>query len=126
MKSLLMSIVFSLLSHSAFAGKRTYDLHLSFHQDEFVDVLVLETQGLQVKGEMHVPNDFSGPLLNILKFGGQISFDLFVPRNHSRMKDMVFEYRGFYSDSSEKKLIGIVRMKGTPETIATFVAFEQP
>jgi hypothetical protein len=121
-----MSIILSLFSHSAFAAKRTYDLHLSFQEEEFVDVLVLETKGLYVKGEMHVPNDFSGPLLNILKFGGQIAFDLFVPKNHSRIKDMVFEYRGFYSDNSEKKLIGFVRIKGKPETIATFVAFEQP
>ena len=122
MKYLLLALTALLMqtASAADSNTRTYGIHLFFNEKEFVDVLTITGRS---SGTMHVPNDFDGKIENLLMFGGGIAFDLFVPKNASRPTDMVFHYRGFFFDESEKQLHGDVSMDDGKTFVATFVGF---
>lgn len=126
MKIMGFLLLTCLASVSAFASEKTYGLHLFFDEKEFVDVLKLKTLGHSVcLGHMSVPDDFEDDISNCISTGLDITFDLLVPRNSSRTKDMVFEYHGRFFDRTHKQMIGYVKLKRTERFIASFVAFER-
>jgi hypothetical protein len=79
----------------------------------------------ELTGEMIVPNDFSGPLLNIQSDGQKLTFSVLVPKNTARPVDLVFDYEAQYFDDSKEQMIGYVRIQGRPEFVASFVAFKR-
>ena len=103
---------------------QTYGLHLFFNEKEFVDVVELSSQQPgQAAGMMHVPNDFDGPLANIVQTPQKISFDVLVPRNSARPQDLIFHYEGTFFDATHKQITGFVTIRGQAAFIASFVAF---
>ena len=128
MKILIGFCLLLLATAQSFARTDVYGLHLFFNEKEFVDVLTLEYhEGVDVikGGHMDVPNDFDGPIINPVAFSGQLRFDLFVPKNSSRPKDLVFDYRAFFFDETRNQMYGYVTLKGSDEFVASFVAFKR-
>lgn len=106
--------------------KAVYGIHLYFNEKEFVDELIISrSETGELMGRMHVPNDFDGDLENIRIDKNEISFDLLVPRNAARPKDLVFHYEGRFFDSSHNQLIGFVTLKGEADFIASFTGFKR-
>ena len=105
----------------------TYGMHLFFNETEFVDVLKLtyNYKG-EIIGSMDVPNDFSGPILDAELSGNQLNFDLLVPKNSARPKDLIFHYNLTYFDESRNQFMGFVTLKGEKDFIASFVGFKRP
>lgn len=104
-----------------------YGIHLYFNEKEFIDVLTLEqTPEGELRGRMHVPDDFDGELQNIQLDSAHLSFDLLVPKNASRPTDLLFHYQGTFFDSSHRQLVGYVTIRGAPEFVASFVGFLRP
>jgi hypothetical protein len=127
-------------AHAAASGTkvRAYGLHLFFDEREFVDVLTLELlPDGTLRGHMSVPKDFEGDLTNIRFEQGDkvydsvpphIAFDLFVPKNAARPKDLVFHYEGYFFDQNLSELSGFVSLASRPtgpsaDFVASFVAF---
>ncbi len=103
-----------------------YGIHLFFNEKEFVDVMkVQRASDGSLTGDMHVPNDFDGPLSNFFIDGKEVKFDLFVPKNAARPSDLIFEYRGRFFDETHSQLIGFVTIKGEEKFVASFVAFKR-
>lgn len=103
-----------------------YGIHLFFNETEFVDVMTLTEEDTgALTGEMIVPNDFTGPLLNIKVDGQKLYFEVLVPKNAARPVDLLFVYEAQYFDASQKQMIGFVRIKERPEFVASFVAFKR-
>ncbi|MCX6124134.1 MAG: hypothetical protein NTV34_05210 [Proteobacteria bacterium] len=100
-----------------------YNVHLFFDDKEFVDVLCLHRLSIRGGGTMHVPNDFSGPILNLVITPASIAFDLLVPKNASRPEDQMFHYQGEYFDELHKQVKGFVTDASSGAFIASFVAF---
>lgn len=128
--SLLFSLILltSTLSSADTSPKtETYGIHLFFNEQEFVDVMSLTYDKTSaVKGFMHVPNDFDGPLENIMITGQEITFDLFVPKNSARPEDLTFHYKGQFFDASKKQIIGYVTLKDQADFVASFTGFLRP
>lgn len=130
MKSIFLGLVILLATTFSSAGpvpvikSQTYGIHLFFDESEFIDILTIHTlaTGLQ-SGEMVVPNDFTGPIKNVKNEELKFSFDLFVPRNMSRPKDLVFHYEGQYFDATRTQMIGFVTIKDQPGFVASFTGF---
>jgi hypothetical protein len=123
---LLLALLMCFTGTPAFAGEnqtKTYGLHLFFDEKEFVDVLTLtKAADGSLSGHMQVPNDFEGKVENLVISGGTFSFELFVPKNAARPRDLVFSYRGRFFDKSQKQMIGFVTLKDQSDHIASFVA----
>ncbi len=103
-----------------------YGIHLYFDEKEFVDEMTISRPETgELTGRMHVPNDFDGDLENIKLDQNEISFDLLVPRNAARPKDLVFHYEGRFFDSSHNQLIGFVTLKGESGFVASFTGFRR-
>ncbi len=103
-----------------------YGLHLFFSEAEAVDVLTLtETKDGLLSGQMFVPNDFEGPLLNLAGDDLKLSFELLVPKNIGRPNDLIFVYEGQFFDATKRQLTGFVRLKNQSGFIASFVAFKR-
>ena len=86
----------------------------------------------QLAGDMQVPNDFVGPLLDIETTADNIKFDLFVPTNAARPTDRLFRYVGVvHGGDATIRLAGhveIVAVNGIatePQYVASFVAFKR-
>ncbi len=128
----LASLALPVAAQATPAETKTYGIHLFFDEKEFVDVLTVTKHASgAVEGHMVVPDDFEGKVDN-LEFrpatwitGPTLSFDLFVPKNASRPKDLIFHYRGTFFDSSEKQLNGFVTIQGQPGFVASFVGFQR-
>lgn len=103
-----------------------YGIHLFFNEKEFVDTMTISknSQGNLV-GNMDVPQDFSGPLVNLKIDGLKLEFDLFVPKNSSRPVDLVFHYVGHFFDETHNQLIGFVTIEGSKNFTASFTAFKR-
>lgn len=128
MKKLILLSLFTLFSFSALAEvpTGTYGLHLFFNETEFVDVLTLSIdEAGKFKGHMHVPNDFDGDIENVKFNGNQITFDLFVPKNSARPKDLIFHYKGTLFNEKNDQMTGYVTLKGETNFLASFVAFKR-
>lgn len=127
MKNLIMFLILGLngftSAQAADTPDLTYGIHLFFNETEFVDVLTLKNKKGQLEGEMDVPNDFKGPLKNIQFKDKKITFDLFVPKNSARPRDLIFHYEGQFFDKSRKQLVGYVTLKDSSEFVASFVGF---
>lgn len=104
----------------------TYGIHLYFDEKEFVDVLTVEklNEGM-FSGMMHVPNDFDGTIEAIHVDGQKLAFDLPVPKNAARPKDLVFRYSATFFDASFRQLVGFVTLANEPGFIASFVGFRR-
>lgn len=101
-----------------------YGIHLYFDERPYVDVLTLRRlPNGRLVGRMDVPGDFSGDVQNLVLKGRSISFDLLVPRNSSRPKDLMFHYEGHFHDLTRKQLAGFVTLKDQAAFIASFVGF---
>lgn len=147
MKTLLFMALFTSLSSMA-AGTappipipapkptslQVYRLHLFFDDKEFVDELevVRDQTGRVLSGRMLVPRDFIRPIQHItdLPNAAGLMFDVPVPKNASRPKDLVFTYNVTYFDRSQKQMTGFVQMRSlnpySHTFVASFVAFLQP
>lgn len=103
-----------------------YGLHLFFNEKEFVDVMTIDTneQG-ELTGEMFVPDDFDGKLLNIKHDGLKLTFDLFVPKNRARPVDLIFHYKLQFHAQDAKEFIGFVTLKDETDFVASFVGFKR-
>lgn len=129
MKSLSISFLFLLLAvNVAFADinapVKTYGIHLFFDEKEFVDILVLnQDESGALTGEMQVPNDFDAKVTELVVKNQEISFDLLVPKNSARPKDLMFHYEGKFFDKSLNQMTGFVSIKGEPGFVASFVGF---
>lgn len=105
----------------------TYGLHLFFNEKEYIDIIrIAKGPGGQLVGDMIVPNDFNGKLSNIKVGERQLTFDLFVPKNSARPKDMIFSYRLLFFDNSHNQFIGFANLQGQATFIASFVGFKRP
>ena len=106
----------------------SYGIHLFFDEKEFIDeVKIIYNISLSsVTGTMVVPNDFEGPLLDLQVTEETIRFDLLVPKNAARPKDLVFHYEGRFFDRSKKQMIGFVTIKGENDFVASFTGFQRP
>lgn len=126
-KQVVMMLGLMSLSASAYADVTgRYGIHLFFNEKEFVDVIeIQQDEAGKLQGEMFVPDDFDAPLENLEIKDGKIQFDVLVPKNRSRPRDLVFEYSGQYFDSSADQMIGFVRIKGTDEFVASFTGFRR-
>jgi hypothetical protein len=119
-----------------------YNLHLYFGDSTpFLDVLNLESAlifvpGDQLKGDMHVPNDFDAPIMMIETAARRIVFDVLVPRNAARPKDLLFRYETQFMSEDPTKGVGFVRIvaEGQPDGslrdiepsyVASFLLFRQ-
>lgn len=121
---ILVGLAFSSFAKAEITG--TYGLHLFFNEKEFVDVIrITKSPGGQLVGDMVVPNDFSGKLLNIKTGDRQMTFDLFVPKNSARPKDLVFSYRLLFFDHSYNQFVGFVNLHGQESFVASFVGFKR-
>lgn len=102
----------------------TYGIHLFFDEKEFIDVLVIEkkTDG-SLSGRMEVPNDFENKIENVIVKDKTLSFDLLVPKNSSRPKDLIFHYEGIFFNETFGELAGFVTIKGQSEFVASFLGF---
>lgn len=132
---LITALFYGSLVHAKVEG--TYGLHLFFNEKEYIDVLTLSRLGFggpngTLTGKMDVPNDFTGNLLNIKVDGRRIEFDLVVPKNPSRPREMLFHYVGQFYDDNHNQMIGYVvsqqRVLGKApqmQFIASFVAFRR-
>lgn len=129
MKTLLnlMTIGLLFLSASAQADvEGQYGIHLFFNEKEFVDVMTIRRSSTgALVGDMHVPNDFEGPLANLFVRGTDLAFEVLVPRNGSRPQDLVFEYRGRFFDGTHEQVSGFVTIKGRPGFVASFIGFKR-
>jgi hypothetical protein len=111
---------------NAGALEGVYGIHLYFDEKEFVDEMTISQSATgELSGRMHVPNDFDGDLENIKVNENEISFDLLVPRNAARPKDLVFHYEGRFFDSSHRQLVGFVTLKGEADFVASFTGFKR-
>ncbi len=120
----IVSIGYSSVSKADITG--TYGLHLFFDEKEFIDVVnISEAVGGGLQGDMIVPNDFDGKLLNIKVKDREMSFDLFIPKNSARPQDMIFSYRLTFFDNNHNQFIGFVTIKGQSSFIASFVGFKR-
>ncbi len=130
MKKLLLTIALTLTTAFANAAlaplteRKIYGIHLYFDETEFIDVLIINrfADGA-LKGEMHVPNDFDGPVQNVKIEGNKITFDLLVPKNLSRPTDLMFHYEGQFFDATQTQLIGFVTIKDQSGFVASFTGF---
>ncbi len=121
----ILSLGYSCVGKAEMTG--TYGLHLFFNEKEFIDIVkISKGPGGQLIGDMIVPNDFNGKLLNIKHSDQQMSFDLFVPKNSARPKDMIFSYRLiFFDNSTHSQFVGFVNLQGQPQFVASFVGFKR-
>lgn len=119
----LMALIFT--TTAAFAGTtKTYGIHLFFNEQEFVDVLILNTnENGDIAGEMKVPNDFDAKVDNLVVSSQRITFDLLVPKNSSRPKDLIFQYEGNFFDLNQREIAGFVKIQGEAGFVASFVGF---
>ncbi len=102
-------------------SSQVYDIYLYFDETEFVDTLSLShSPDGELQGHMVVPNDFEGDVENLEVSAGQIEFDLFVPHNSARPKDLIFHYRADFRDSSHQVFEGNVTLRGERKFIARF------
>lgn len=130
MKKLLLTIALTLTAAFANAAlaplveSKTYGIHLYFDETEFIDVLIVNkfADGA-IKGEMQVPNDFTGVIQNVKIAGQKITFDLLVPKNLSRPTDLMFHYEGQFFDATQTQLIGFVNIRDQPGFVASFTGF---
>lgn len=103
-----------------------YGIHLYFNEKEYVDVMTLKRlPDGRIQGMMQVPNDFSGKLENLVLTGRSISFDLLVPKNSARPKDLIFHYEGHFYDKTRRQLAGFVTLRDQTQFIASFVGFRR-
>ncbi len=124
----LFALLCSLASPAALAAAttQTFGIHLYFDEKEYVDTLTLTSDDAgQFTGDMHVPNDFDGPLENLTVTQDRLAFDLLVPKNGSRPTDLVFHYEGRFFDASQSQLTGFVTIKDELPFVAAFVAFKR-
>lgn len=120
----LVSISYGPIAKAEMTG--TYGLHLFFNEKEFVDIIrITKRPDGQLSGDMIVPNDFNGKLLNIKTSERQMTFDLFIPKNSARPKDMVFSYRLLFFDNSHNQFVGFANLQGQPTFIGSFVGFKR-
>ncbi len=126
---ILFSLFLTLIALPVFAGNvetKTYGLHLFFDEKEFIDVLTItRTQDGKLSGHMYVPNDFAGEVSNLRIVDGNISFELFVPKNSARPQDLIFTYKGRFFDQAEKQMTGFVTLENQADFVASFVAFSR-
>lgn len=121
---LLMLINTTILAQNTVSGE--YGVHLFFNEKEFIDVMTLhQNEAGEIIGKMYVPNDFSGKIHNIKLAGRNLSFDLFVPRNSARPKDLIFHYEGIFFKKDYEQLIGFVTIKGDSDFVASFTGFKR-
>ena len=125
-----LSILFLVLIKTAGASEINlsgdYGLHLFFNEKEFVDVMSIETNEKgEITGEMFVPDDFDGKLLNIKHDGLKLTFDLFVPKNRARAVDLIFHYKLQFHAQDAKEFIGFVTLKDETDFVASFVGFKR-
>ena len=103
-----------------------YGIHLFFNEQEFVDVLQIYPHfDGELYGIMYVPNDFDGEISDLKIEGLAIEFDLFVPKNDSRPKDLIFHYEGQFFNLNYEQLKGFVTLKDENEFVASFVGFKR-
>lgn len=103
-----------------------YGIHLYFDEKEFIDVLTLKRlPDGRIVGKMDVPNDFTGQIQNLVLKGQSIAFDLQVPKNAARPRDLMFHYEGHFYDPSRRQLAGFVTLKNQTAFIASFVGFRR-
>jgi hypothetical protein len=103
-----------------------YGIHLFFNETEFIDTMTIsQNEEGKLLGEMLVPNDFDGKLENIHLKGKSIRFDLFVPKNTSRPKDLIFHYEGVFHAKDYKQIIGFVTLKGQTDFVCSFTGFKR-
>lgn len=125
-----IGLLFLLLINTAVAANTTvtgeYGIHLFFNETEFIDVMTInQNEKGELTGEMFVPDDFDGKLENIQLTEKSISFDLFVPKNLSRPKDLIFHYEGEFHNKDYKQIIGFVTLKGESEFVCSFTGFKR-
>lgn len=121
---LLTNLAVSLSTMASPIETRTYGIHLHFNETEFVDVMTLEqADGGGLTGHMYVPNDFDGKLDHLTQDKNHLSFDLLVPKNASRPKDLVFHYDVQFFNSAQEQLTGYVTIRGGPGFVASLVGF---
>lgn len=102
----------------------TYGIHLFFDEKEFIDVLVIEKKADgSIGGRMEVPNDFENKIENVVIQNKTLTFDLLVPKNSSRLEDLIFHYEGTFFNETFGELAGFVTIKGQREFVASFVGF---
>jgi hypothetical protein len=128
MKKIIVVTLLTLFNQSLLAAspEGTYGVHFYFDEREFVDVLTISKgENGKLQGHMHVPDDFDQDIEEIKVEGVDLSFDLFVPKNLSRPKDYIFQYKGTFFDENYKQLIGFATIKGQKGFVAAFVAFRR-
>lgn len=120
------------LTEEALTG--SYDLQLYFGNSKpFLDAVHLERgSDFKLKGDMHVPDDFDAPLLNLASDERSVRFEVLVPKNLSRPEDMVFLYEGTISPHDTTKFAGHVTLTQVgqatleqPEYVASFLMFKK-
>lgn len=131
---LLFASVFTIFTNHAVAASvsGTYRMQLYFGDSTpFVDDMTVERSEAGLKGSMHVPNDFDGPLLNISENGNEFEFDLLVPKNASR-PEMIFHYKAIVLLPEADNIAGFVTLTKSdgvevkaPSYIGSFVAFRK-
>lgn len=120
----LLSIQGNLVHAASQPSEEIFGVHLFFDEKEFVDIIHLNySLSGEVSGKMHVPNDFDGPMENLIVNDKQITFDILVPKNSARPNDLIFHYQGQFFDRSRKQMIGFVTLKQNPGFLASFVGF---
>jgi hypothetical protein len=129
MKSITIILFSTLIFSGAFASAGVpgeYGIHLFFDEKEFVDTMTISQNAEgNLTGNMDVPNDFSGPLMNLKVDGLKVEFDLLVPKNSSRPVDLAFHYVGHFFDQTYNQLIGFVIIEGSEDFTASFTAFKR-
>ncbi len=130
MSAIKVLFIIPFIAVASFASANTheeiYGIHLYFDEKEFVDEMTIShSETGELSGRMHVPNDFDGDLENLKIKNNEIAFDLLVPRNAARPKDLVFQYRGQFFDQSRNQLIGFVTTKSEKDFVASFIAFRR-
>ncbi len=93
-----------------------YNLHLYFGDSApFLDELTLRVRPVflptdELMGHMHVPNDFDAPITLVETGDRRIVFDVLVPRNAARPKDLLFRYETQFMPEDPTKATGFVRL----------------
>lgn len=87
-----------------------YDLHLYFDEKPFLDYVTLQADGAgRIIGTMHVPNDFDAPIEKFEIADRRFFFEILVPKNSYRPKDLRFRYEGEFFDDTFTVFTGFVK-----------------